>query len=407
METQPQFEAHEIAEPAPVATGAWAVLRSAGASLLVGAVCFAAAIPLGSFPTETVEMGRDFEAMSSDPLGGNGPHPERFLTPLLAWSIGLTGSRYWAFSQVMLITFLALVHRLAVTRSGNQAWACVFTLGLSASGIVTVYREMPGYSDPTTFCLVCLCLRFCHRRALFWSLLALCALNHGHSLLLWPWLAFERSRVARLGWRDALFAAGVLLAYPVARSVVTNHGAATHGRRLTLSSYLGTFDWSRTLEFWTFLVPGVVFSFGFLLVVLWWDLLGQRRREAAIRYALVLGVIAVSLMFATDTFRFTALLGLPMIAAVHRRVVPDRRAVVVLTLAVGATIVATPGQLQALRFLMDRIVEFTLEGHRSPVLSGLLPRYWPFLLAYPVFVALLAPIALWSLPRPNRRRDPA
>lgn len=405
MVAQPRFEPIDLPDSASTRPDRWRALASTLGSLVAGVLCFAAAIPLGNFPTEAIEMGQFFEAMSLDPLGGHGPHPERFLTPLLAWSIGLTGPRYWAFSQLMLIVFLALVHHLAYVRSRSQPWALVFTLGLSVSGIVTTYREMPGYSEPTTFCLVCLCLRFAHRGLLFWLLAGLCALNHGHSLLLWPWLAFERSRVARLGWLDGLLAACALAAYVAARGLLIRDSVPGQPEGLGLSFYLGTFGWLRTLEFWTFLVPGVVFAFGFLLIVLWWDLCGERGRDASIGALLVGGVIAISLMLATDTFRFTALLALPMIAAVHRRLAPDRRAFLVLVAAVGLTVVISRWQHGVLRFLMDRIVEFGLDGHRNPVLTGLLPRYWPILLAYPVFVALLLPIARWSLPRGGTAAD--
>lgn len=368
-------------------------------SLLVGVALFFAVIPLAAIPLEATIMGKHYEEMSLDPLGGHGLHPERFLSPLLAWLLGLSGSRYWLFSHGLVVLFLALVHHLALTRTRDHLWAVTFAAGVAVSGAVEVYRCLVGYTEPATFCMLCLAILFLQRPSVFWLLAGLNLLNHGQTIFLWPWLVYERSRVARLGRVDVLLAAAGLAVYLFARSqLLANTGTPT----LTASFYLRNLDWFRALEMWVLLVPNIVFCFGPFLIVLLWDLVGNRRREALPAMLCMLAGVCGVLVLALDIFRFAGLFVFPMIVAAHRRLVPDRRSLVVLIAAIVLTIALLPLQRETVMYLLRHLAESQLQGLPHPTLQGLVPACWPAFVGYALFVVILTVVAYFTLPQGNR-----
>lgn len=380
------------------------LVTSVTVSLLLAAACYAASIPFADFQLQSVMMGKDYETMSLDPLSGWGPHPERFLTPLIAWLVGLSGERYWMFSHGMLVTFLAFAHHLTFARSQNRVWATAFTYALSLSTLVGTYRGLVGYVDPTTFVLLCVCIRWFEKPWIVWSCMSLCVLNHGQTLFLFPWVVFERWRVARLRRLDAVLGMFAIAAYFVAHALLTTDDPAraansVSGGSLSFAYYLGAMDWTKALELWIFVVPCAVFSYGFALIVLLWDLVGRDRRRSLQAVAVLLVSVCVMLAIAIDIFRFVPLIGFPMIAAMHRRIDPDRRACVVLVVAVVLTLAIRQWQLDQVSWLMDRLVEFAFQGHKNPTVTGLVPHHWPTFLGYLSFAVLLTVIARASLPR--------
>lgn len=398
--------AEPVADPAPVpATGsAWTRgARSVVLSVVVAVACFFASIPFGDFQTEASVMGKDYQLMSLDPLGGVGPHPERFLTPLCAWLLGLSGSRYWLFSHGTLILFLALAHHLTLRTSRDLVWATAFVCGISLSTTASTYRGLVGYSDPLSFCLLALTIAWWRHGKVFWLLLGLGLLNHGQNLFLWPWLVFERSRCTRLGRGDAVGAGLGLAVYALARTLlipeVPTAGAGTFsGASLSIGWYLQTLDWARAIDLWILILPALVYCFGAQLLVLWWDLLGPNRRERWLAFALLLGSIAAVLVVAVDLYRFLALLTFAMLAAMHHRFVPTRRSQVVLVASVVFTLAIRQPNLELANYLLDRIYEVAVTGNRSPVLASLLPNYWYAFLGYAAFVGMMALVAAASAP---------
>ena len=188
-------------------------------SALAGVICYAVTVPLGAeFAPQY--MGESYQQMSVDPLGGRGPHPERFLTPLLAWLVGLSGERYWLFSHLLLVAWLALVHRLALQRSRDHVWAAAVTLGVAACGAADTMRHLCGYADATTYLLLTLAIVALNRPVVFWTLLALGLLNHGMTLFLWPWFVFQRLRAGPIRWVDGVLPLVGLACYWGARSVL-------------------------------------------------------------------------------------------------------------------------------------------------------------------------------------------
>jgi hypothetical protein len=377
-------------------------------SVLVAFLCYVASIPFADFQLQTVMMGKDYEVMTLAPFSGWGPHPERFLTPLLAWLVGLSGERYWVFSHLMLIAFLALVHHMTFTKSQNRVWATAFTYGLSLSALVGTYRGLVGYADPTTFVLLCLCIRFMARPWVFWTLLCLASWNHGQAIFLFPWLAYERSRTARLGRLDGVLAAATCVAYFGVRALLTTNDPAKaagsiSGGNLSFAYYWDGMDLLKGLELWVFLVPCVVFSFCFVTIVLLWDLLGEHRRDSLRSLAILVPSICVMLVLAIDIFRFVPLLAFAMIAAMYRRIVPDRRACIVLVAAVALTLAMRQWQLDLVSNLMDQVLAYAFKGHTHPTLTALVPYYWSSFLGYAAFLVLLLVIAHWTLPRPQRQ----
>ncbi|MBL8748740.1 MAG: hypothetical protein JNK78_06240 [Planctomycetes bacterium] len=386
----------------------WTRLRSPAVSLLIGLVCYVGAIPFGDWNVDATMMGLDYQEMSLAPFAGRGPHPERFLTPLCAWLLGLSGPRFGLFSHGAMVVFLAMVHHLTFTRSKERVWATFFTYGLSLSALVATYRGLVGYSDPLTFCLLCVCIRWPERAGVFWAMLGLGLLNHGQTLFLWPWLIHERSRSSRLGFRDGLFAAAAVAVYFAARAWLVSDDSATgatrsfSGATLSVSWYLEHLDWGRAVELWIMILPAIVFCFGFFIIVLLWDLIGEHRRQARIGAAwMLLGICGV-LVLAIDIFRFVALLGFPMIVAMHRRFVPNARARVALVSAVALTVALRQPNLDAAGYLLRRMTEFALAGEKYPTLFGLVPHCWPAFLAYAAFLAALAVVARFTLPRTDR-----
>lgn len=381
-------------------------LGSLALSVLLAVACFLLPVwmGLGDFNRESTMMGKDYEAMSLDPLGGTGPHPERFLSPLLAWLSGLSGSRYWLFSHGMLVVFLAIVQHVTFRKSGDRAWATAFTFGLSISAIVATYRGLVGYSDPLTLCLLAGAIVLARRRTMFWVLLGACLLNHGQTLFFWPWLVYQRARVVRLGLGDAALAAAGVAAYLVARACLISDDAAAaaktfSGASLSLAWYVKQIDWARAADLWLLVLPGVVFCFGFQLIVLAWDLVGPHRREALISVCLMLVAIAAILVIAIDIFRFVAMLTFPMFVAMHRRFVPRRRSIVALWLAIAGSIAIERWQRDVVSFLMDRVVESALAGRTAPVLTGVLPQCWWVFGGYAAFLVLIAFAATRTMPR--------
>ena len=376
------------AAPAPSTS-----LRSVLLSVLVATVCFAAVIPLANFTLEATIMGKDYEAMSVDPLGGIGPHPERFLTPLLAWLVGLSGQHYWMFSHLMLVVFLALVHHGVWRRSGHHAWAGLFTLGIAMSGTVEVYRALVGYSDPTTYCLLTLCVLCARRRVVFWLLMTLDLLNHGSTLFLWPWLLGVRWHAARLDRFDAGAAVIAIAVYCFARSQLI--GPKT---LYSVSFFLESLNWRQAVELWALVLPAAVFCFGFLLIVLMWDLTGDQRRAALVEFGLMLVSLGAILFLAIDIIRFIGLLSFPMIAAMHRRLRPDRRSCWTLLAAVLLTLAFLPWQRQLVCHLLTRLGEQQAKMIPFPVLGGLVPQCWPAFAGYVGFLVVLAVAARWTRP---------
>lgn len=389
--------------------GAWTHgLRAAALSLGIAILCFGASIPFGDFQTEATVMGKDYQLMSLDPLGGVGPHPERFLTPLCAWLVGLSGARFWLFSHGALILFFALAHHLTVRRSRDHLWATAFVFGIAISTTGATYRGLVGYSDPLSFCLLALAIACLRRGPAFWLLLALGLLNHGQNLFLWPWLVYERSRLTQLGRGDVVGAVLGLGAYGAARAWLIADGPTAGAgsfsqASLSLSWYLQSLDWPRTTDLWILILPALVYCFGAQLLVLWWDLLGPRRRERWIALALLMAAIVAILAVAVDIHRFLALLTFPMLAAMHHRFVPDRRARYVLVGSVMLTLAIRQPNLDLAQYLMDRMFEALTAGNRSPVATSVLPNHWYAFLGYAAFVGLLALVAVWSAP--GRRRE--
>lgn len=381
-------------------------LGSLALSLMLAVACFLLPVwmGLGDFNLESTMMGKDYEAMSLDPLGGTGPHPERFLSPLLAWLLGLSGGRYWLFSHGMLVVFLTIVQHVTFRKSGDRVWATAFTFGLSISAVVATYRGLVGYSDPLTLCLLAGAIVLARRQTTFWVLLGACLLNHGQTLFFWPWLVHQRSRVARLGWGDAALAVAGVAAYLFARACLISDDAAAaaktfSGANLSLSWYVKQIDWARAADLWLLILPGTVFCFGFQLIVLAWDLVGPHRREAVVSVCLMLVAIGAILVIAIDIFRFVALLAFPMFVAMHRRFVPRRRSVVALWLAIAGSIAIERWQRDVVSFLMDRLVESALAGRTAPLVTGVLPQYWWVFGGYVAFLALVGFAAVRTAPR--------
>jgi len=394
----------------PPATAWTRGVRSAALSLGIAILCFVASIPFGDFQMEATMMGKDYELMSLDPLGGKGPHPERFLSPLFAWLLGLSGPRYWLFSHGTLILFLALAHHLTVMKSRDHLWATTFVFGISISATAATYRGLVGYSDPLSFCLLALTIALLRNGPAFWTLLGLGLLNHGQNLFLWPWLVYERSRLTRLGLGDAVGAGLGFVAYAAARELLisdapTAGAGSFSGASLSVSWYLTHLDWPRAIDLWVLILPTLVFCFGAQLLVLWWDLLGPRRRERWIAMALLMGSIAAILVIAIDIYRFVALLTFSMLAAMHYRFVPNRRARIVLVASVLLTLAIRQPNIDLISHLMENMVEAALAGNKSPILTHVLPKCWYAFLGYTVFVGLLAVVAVWSAP--DRTADPA
>ena len=372
------------------------ILAHSLVSLLVAAACFAVTIPLIGIELEATFMGTSYAEMSLDPLGGHGPHPERFLSPLLGSLVGLSGDRYWLFSHGMLVVFLALAHRLVLKKSNSHIWAIAFTLGLAVSGTVEVYRGLVGYSDPTTYCILSLCIFYLHRPRVLWLLLGLNLLNHGLTLFMWPWLLYERSRIARLTRSDVVMAVVAMAVYFFARSQLIEPKATPV---FSASWYFTTINWAQAIELWVLTVPALVFCFGPLLIVMMWDLVGSRRRQSIIGFALFLGSMAAVMVLAIDIFRFVGLLAFPMLAAMYRRLQPSKRSLWTLVAAVGLMLAMLPLQRMLCDYLLQRHVEFTMQGLTYPMLAGVVPACWPAFVGYVVFVVLLFVVARHTAPQ--------
>ena len=386
-------------------------VRSAAEALLVGLVCYVVAIPSSDFHLDPTMMGIDYQAMSVDPLSGRGPYPERVLSPLLAWLLGMSGPRYGIFSHGLLVVFLGAAYRLTMIRSGDRIWSIAFTCALSLSAMVGTYRGLVGYSDPLTFCLLCVCIRWIECDKVFWAMLALGLLNHPQTVFLWPWLAYERHVAAKLSWRDAAYAATAIATYTVCRLWLlraTEDSAAQsfYGARLNVQWYLQQLDWLRAVELCVLVPPCIVFVFGFMFVVLLWDLAGREAHRARIAAALLFAGIFAMLVIAIDVFRFVALLGLPMIVAMHRRFVPDGRARTTLIAAIGLSIAFRSLNINLGYHLLGRLTHHQLAGLRHPTLSGLVPEAWPILLGYVAFLALLVVVAARTKPGQAKAERP-
>ncbi len=370
-------------------------------SALAGAICYAVTVPFGA-EFEPQYMGESYQQMSVDPFGGLGPHPERFLTPLLAWLVGLSGERYWLFSHLLLVAWLALVHRLAIQRSQDHVWAAAVTLGVAACGASDTMRHLCGYADATTYLLLTLAIVALNRPVVFWTLLALGLLNHGMTLFLWPWFVFQRWRAGSLGWADGVLPLVGVACYWGARSVLM---ADAVGHALTVENYLSELAVARTLDLWALIVPGMVFAYGPFLIVLMWHLVSERALSATFGALLMLCSVCVILAFAIDIFRFVGLFTLCITFAVARELNPSRRARWTLVACVGLMMATLPWQRQLVDFLLKRHVEFAVQfaqqgdpSQTMPVIQGLIPAYWPVFVGYVAFVALLFVLAWCTRP---------
>ena len=376
-------------------------------SALVAGACYAVTVPLGA-EFEPTYMGLSYQEMSVEPFGGRGPHPERFLTPLLAWLVGLSGERYWLFSHVLLVVWLALVHRLAAARSGSHVWAAAITLGVAACGAADTMRHLCGYADATTYVLLTLAIMALGRPAVFWTLLTLGLLNHGMTLFLWPWLVFQKWRASRLRWTDGLMAAAAIACYWGARAVLM---ADTPENALTIQTYMGELAVARTLDLWALVVPNMVFAFGPFLIVLMWHVLSERAISAALGALLMLAGVCAILVVAIDIFRFVGLFSLCITFAVARELSPSKRSKWTLVGCVAVMLATLPLQRMLVTFLLDRHVEFAVQfaqqgdpSRTMPVIQGLIPAYWPAFAGYVAFVALLFVLA-WRTRPPASGRE--
>ena len=105
------------------------------------------------------------------------------------------------------------------------------------------------------------------------------------------------------------------------------------------------------------------------------------------------------MVLAIDIFRFAGLLAFPMLAAMYRRLQPSKRSLWTLVAAVGLMLAILPLQRMLCAYLLQRHVEFAVQGLTYPILAGVLPACWPAFVGYVVFVVLLFVVARHTAPQ--------
>src|SRR5262249_2535349 len=141
------------------------------------------------------------------------------------------------------------------------------------------YKALVGFSDPLTFVLLLLAIRWVQHTGVFWSANLLSVFNHELILFFTPWLLWERRRLARARLRVDLAAFALVLAVYAAFRWAIAQPSPDGGSKLTLGYYIGQslFPFG-TLWLGIATVVYWVADFGPLLVPVVWGLRAPRPR---------------------------------------------------------------------------------------------------------------------------------
>jgi hypothetical protein len=376
-------------------------------------------------PPETVArggFGLQWEKVSADPFGFPGELPQRFLAPLLAWSLGFRGAPHWVeFTGWLGILFLGTVHFFCRRRGASAVDAALITLAVAVVSPVQIYKQnWVGYSDDLTYALCFWMLLAAPRPALFWGLYFCNLMNHELAAFLLPWAWFVR-REQDARWRvDALGAALAVGAYAAFYFYVKTVAPD----QLFTNDYFASNPLFPGGAFvvWCLVATHWVLAFGpVLAVVAWHQHLRPRDPERRHLWWVLLGVFVI-FCIAYDWSRHCNLVVIPLVLGSIAFLRAGHRFAFLALVVLGAVLMQVwspwPVGSWPTKELIEPepvflakagvIVPVTLPdgstgigfGPLSAALGTWLPRVWP---ALTLFLALLA--AIWTAGFAMARRD--
>lgn len=366
-------------------------------ALAVALAVFAASHLLEPISRQPFNFGVEYAAMSRDPLAFVGMFPQRVLSPLLAWLLGLGGDRYWLFAHGTSVLLMTVIAAAVVLRGGGWFMAVTTTAALAGTGAVVVYKNHVGYPDEVTFLLLLGSVLAVRRPWLFWLLQAANVLNHEQILFFWPWLLL-------LCWREGgprrphlVGAVVVVLAYAGFRLWV---GAVAPAQHLDTNYYREHHYFPvGTLGLSLLAVCALGIYFGLLPVVMFWHACvdGWRRVGSSL---LLFGLCIVGIFtVAHDVYRFASFVFLPIVLAAARvgQLANGRGRLAWLLLAASTPVAVwlqiRPGSI--FEHLVVHIFDCGCFDNMPRIVTCLVPRLWYVFVAYAAVLGVAAAVGCW------------
>ena len=146
--------------------------------------------------TEVQFHGILFSNLSIAPFDFSTENPARyrFLSPVIAHAIGLSGKLFYIFPWIMMIAFMTLVQRFSLLGSIPMYVGFIKVTLLSFSFMLFLCLAGPGYVDSVSWLLLMICLLPGLNRIVFVTCLLLVLLNHESSIFAFPGLLLWRYR---------------------------------------------------------------------------------------------------------------------------------------------------------------------------------------------------------------------
>lgn len=376
---------------AAIAPGLLPFLVGAGVYVLSGIV-----EPAHPWPAK---YARTYVEMSNAPLAFEGPMPERLLGPLLAWLVGLSGDGWVRFTELCAVLLLGLTCLWCRRRGAAWPDAVLVTAAVGCTGMVQVYKAQPGFTDTLIAALLVGNLLAVRRAWAFWGLHLLNLLNHGLALFFVPWLLWLRRTFAGARWRvDLAGAAATTLLYALFRSQATAGAPAPGGHQLSVAHY-----WQQLrmlvgpLLPWLYVLAAVhcLIVFGPLLALPAWHARARPADRPGSGLLLVLAAIGGILLMAHDAFRFANFAFLPLLLASVRFLGTARSRAVYAVLLAGAVVSFELLHREVLPHFWNVALQCDALRDRAALVTCVLPRTWPILLAFASAAAALVWLGRW------------
>lgn len=139
-----------------------------------------------------IQLGRGYADLSVNPFDfsekDNYLH-YRFLTPFLAYCVGLRGSLYILFPMIIALVFLStLYYYMRKTHSASES--LMITALICFSTPILFLLHFQGYVDITSYLLILLIIIFIRKPILCIGLLSLLLLNHASNIFAVPFIFY-------------------------------------------------------------------------------------------------------------------------------------------------------------------------------------------------------------------------
>ncbi|MSR40099.1 MAG: hypothetical protein EXS02_14850 [Planctomycetes bacterium] len=282
-------------------------------AVCVGGLCYFVTEWFVPPSLDCFSYGKDYQALSADPLALGGQLPHRILGPALAFALGLGGPMYPQFMRLCGALLLMTVFWFC-GRRGSFIDALLITIGVAVTGALQTYRSVVGFPDQLSFAMLLLAVAAVRRPVLFFGINFLSLCNHEVLLFLVPWLLWHRRLAGARFWQDLIGLSVIGALYVAFRFFISMHVAQA---TLDANWYAGKSLFPLgTLWLWLLSFGYWVIDFGPMLAIVAFAAFSRSHGQRIALLLFVGGIFAIySVVYVYDFFRFGSALCVPLVLA--------------------------------------------------------------------------------------------